>query len=134
MENGIAYGFLYCSALKEELERELHGIKRATNIPDLDFLVMETTDLLKEDQIPISFAGVSDEADLRALTHLAKMADECELHYAVRATCPGETNNNVAHSLSHILMQANQSYLNKQGEVWGNVVYKNSDGEYVFFE
>ena len=67
MENGIAYGFLYCSALKEELERELQGIKRATNIPDLDFLVMETTDLLKEDQIPISFAGVSDEADLRAL-------------------------------------------------------------------
>ena len=118
MKKGTAYGFFHCEALKEEIERELPNLKKEVRIPDLDLILMDTPDVLTEDL---------------ALGFFVEEAGSFDLNYVLRATSRGQ-NQSTALKLSQLLMQISQSYLDKSGEVWRNVIYKDADGKYIFLK
>ncbi len=129
MEKGTAYGFFHCEALKVEIEREIPALKVAGRIPNLDVIVIDTTDLLKLER---DVESEYPEEDQRCLASFIGNALDNDLNYVLKGTLAEETNFETARQVSHFLMQMNQSYLDRMGEVWGNVIYKDADGKYIF--
>ena len=113
---GIAYGFMYCEASKDEFEKELPALRRAAQTPsNLELSLMEVDNILKDD---------------KGLQPMVDLAHESNFNYAIKAVCPKTSNENTAAELSQILMQANQSILNRAGELSGETIFK-KDGKYL---
>lgn len=117
MTNGIAYAAIHCRKTKDIINESLNSLKKAAKTPiNLEMSLMDKNDLLKED---------SD------LEEFIERADISDLNYFFKAVYPNNSNEETAIELSHILMQANQSYLDEEGELWGVVTYKNQKNKYV---
>lgn len=127
MEIGTAYGFFHSEALKEEIERELPSLKEAGKISNLEVTLIETADLLEFEK------DVGSEENPKSLAYFIESSSSNHLDYVLKGTLKGKTNLETARQVSHLLMQMNQSYLNRLGELWGNVLYKEDDGEFVFY-
>lgn len=117
---GKAYGFFYCDAPKQKIERELSAIRECAKTPsELELLLIEGMDNVTGDEI---------------LTTLAQEAKHYSINYVLQATYPNETNRNTAEELVRILDQAYLSPLYKQSDSFnGEIVYKEK-GKYIFVE
>ncbi|MEK6936644.1 MAG: hypothetical protein AABW58_01080 [Nanoarchaeota archaeon] len=115
---GTAYGFFYCEASKDTIEREIPSLKVAGRVPNLEVLLYDLGDLSKIDRQLQDFFNQQTGAG--------------DLNYVLKGILTGRTNFETARQVSHLLMQMDQSYLNRLGEVWGNVVYQDDSGRFVF--
>ncbi len=134
---GTAYGFFYCEAHKEAIEREIPALKEAGALQDLEVKIITDFDEIREeirkDFIERGESYYYDE-DPTGIEAIFEDADEAGLDYALMGCLTEGTNFETARQVSHLLMQMNQSYLNKLGEVWGNVVYRGDKGRFVFLD
>jgi hypothetical protein len=91
LDVGIAYGFFYCDAQKEEIEEELPTIRKLAKTPSE--LELSLNKCMECD---------GDIADF------AQEEEQRGRNYVLEATCPGKTNENIADELESIF---NQTYL-----------------------
>jgi len=119
MNPGKAYGFLYCSASKQEIEAELPSLRDHAQTPSqLELVLIESIDNLGDSK----------------LNHLAQKAKEQGINYLLEATYPHANHKATANELADILNQAYQSSLYQAGEPFNGAVVYELDGEYVFRE
>lgn len=118
---GEAYGFFNCNAPKEKIETELPITRRVIGTPsDLELLLVD---------------GIDNLTCSTSLHPIAQEAADNGLRYVLRARHPTATNEVTANYLVGILNQAYQSSLYHEGEDFeGGVVYRDSDGKYIFKE
>ena len=138
---GTAYGFFHCEVPgKEAIEREIPALKKAGKIEGLEVAVFNNFDEIEEEvrrkviESGETYYYDEDPTDPTGIESIFEMADDAGLDYVISGTLPGRTNFETARQVSHLLIQMSQSYLNKLGEVWGNVVYMDDSGRFVFLE
>ena len=114
---GRAYSFFYCSAPREEIERNLPEARaRASTPSDLELT-------LKQDFSPEDFKGDAQ------LVRLASEAKGEGNNYVMTATLPNATNGKTASELGDVqnaLYQSSlqQSFHRPDGKYIGGIVYK----------
>ena len=107
---------------KERIENGLGLICEDIKVPkELDLSLIEGAYNLK-----------SDDDELLAL---AQEAHQHARNYVIEATVPSETNEETARILADVVNNYAKSGLHENEEnFWGDIVYKNEEGIYVFAE
>lgn len=115
---GKAYGFFYCDASKQEIERRLPRIRFNASTPsDLELSLIEGVDNLRGD------------SKLMALAQEAKQRGN---NFVFEATYIGNTNRKTASELGDILNQVYQSPLYEANAPFKGATVYEEKGDYLF--
>lgn len=117
-KKGKAYGFINCSASREQIEAELPTIRELVETPSS--LEISITDDLR---------NVKGD---KKLTALAQEANRARLNYMFQAEYPNRNNEEAADELAAILNQAYQSPLYTEGKQFTGAIVYEKNGRYVF--
>lgn len=133
---GEAYGFFRCDTPKEEIDRIAGGIidslKKEESMEQIVSGRLETIYPLKLSLSDIDNREYGADKELTALAKDAYHAD-AGLNYVLGATYRGKTNEETAEVVADVLDQFALSHLYTDGEdFFGDIVYKNEEGAYVF--
>lgn len=125
---GRAYGFLYCNASKEEIEKYLPQAREDASTPN-------SLELCLEEGINPENPYIRHDLELRELAYQANSQGN---NYTMIASLPDSSNERTAHELGDIQNALYQSPLKEKfhkddGKFWGGIVYKEGK-EYQFLE
>src|SRR3989344_5100841 len=99
---GKAYGFFYCSASKQEIERELPRSREMAQTPsELELSLIEGMDNIRGNE---------------ELTTLAQEAKQNGINYMLETTYPNATNRSAADELANIFNMIYVSPLYQKGD------------------
>jgi hypothetical protein len=136
---GEAYAFFDCDASKEQIEIQIPELRKMSKTPNnLQLLLQEGISGLKLDRtlvkqlnFPAEYRVASSE---RRKVYCGKEKRPlASMKYALRANCPGISNEDTASELSDI-MNGIFGTCNRDSDMGtGAVVYKTNDGEYDMY-
>ena len=136
---GEAYAFFNCSASKEQIERELPFVRRASECSGgLEFSLREVNNLSEDKSTEPKLRDIQSTriystypSRHRALMATARPTRIGDLKYAIRARCSGKTSEETAQMLGDVVNGAYTIF--DGGEVFTGAIVGRVDGEYGFW-